>query len=275
MSYLYAILMGVIQGLTEFLPVSSSGHLVIFRMLFGETESGNLFFEILLHLGTLIAVFVAFWPDIWALIKAFFGLLPPLSRREKLEMTPDRNMIRRVIPSLLPRVIVLPIEGMVEDLFSTQVVVGIALLVTATLLYIADRLPRGKKDPAHGAGWKDALFIGFMQLIAITPGLSRSGTTITAGLFRGYTREFAVKFSFILSIPTILAAFFMELIKNFDTIDTSLFGQYVVGMITAALVGYLAIWMVRYISSKGRFSIFSLYCAAMGIFAIVWSLVVA
>lgn len=275
MNYLYALLMGIIQGLTEFLPVSSSGHLVIFRMLFGDMESGNLFFEILLHLGTLIAVFVAFWKDIWLLIKAFFGMIPPLFRREKLKLTPDRNMIRLLFLSLLPLVIVVPVESLVEDLFSTPVVVGIALLCTALLLYVADRLPRGKKDPANGATWRDALFVGFMQLLAITPGLSRSGTTITAGLFRGYTREFAVKFSFILSIPTILAAFFMELIQNFNTIDTSLFGQYIVGMIASAVVGYFAIWMVRYVSSKGRFSVFSLYCAAMGIFTIVWSLVVA
>lgn len=271
MSYIYAFFMGIIQGLTEFLPVSSSGHLIIFHMLFGEGET-DLFFDVVLHFGTLIAVFVAFRKDIWELICSFFGIFPPLFRREKLELTPGRNFVLMIVVALLPLFLVLPIEGKVEELFSKPLVAGCALLVTALLLYLADRFSTGRKTNEKGATWKDALFVGFAQLIAVTPGLSRSGTTTTAGLFRGYSREFAVKFSFILSIPTILAAFALELLKYGDSFNTALIGQYLIGFFASMVVGYLAIWLVRYIARAGRFSVFSLYCLAMGAFTITWSL---
>lgn len=271
MSYIYAFFMGIIQGLTEFLPVSSSGHLIIFNMLFGEGEN-NLFFDVVLHFGTLVSVFVAFWKDIWELICSFFGIFPPLFRKEKLELDAGRNFVLMLIVSLLPLFIVLPIHDKIESLFSAPIVVGFALIVTAVLLYLADRFSTGHKTNAKGATWKDALFVGISQLIATIPGLSRSGTTTTAGLYRGYSREFAVKFSFIMSIPTILAAFLLELFKCYDTIDPALFGQYLIGFLAAMVVGYLAIWLVRYIARAGRFSVFSLYCLAMGVFTITWSL---
>ena len=271
MSYIYSFFMGIIQGLTEFLPVSSSGHLIIFNMLFGEGES-NLFFDVVLHFGTLVAVFIAFWKDIWELICSFFGIFPPLFRKEKVDLTPGRNFVLMLVVSLLPLFIVLPIHDQIESLFSVPLFVGCTLCVTAILLFLADYFSRGNKTHENGATWKDALFVGFAHLIAVIPGLSRSGTTTTACLYRGFSREFSVKFTFIMSIPTIVAAFLLELFKCYDSIDSALFGQYFVGFLTSLVVGYLAIWMVRWIAKNGRFSVFSLYCLAMGAFTITWSL---
>ena len=272
MSLINAVLLGIIQGISEFLPISSSGHLSIAQNLFGlEMEgAGDMFFEVLLHLGTLLAVFVVYWADIRDMIAEVFRTAGDLRRGTMPKpLPPARRLIVLLVVGTLPLFAILPIKDYVESLSSNTYVVGAALLATGALLFASDRMNRGRKN-AGDAGFRDVLLVGIGQAIATCPGLSRSGTTIALGCFAGFERKFAVRFAFLLSIPAVLGA---NILKIFDVmeagIDPSLLPAYLVGVAAAAVSGYLSIRLVHMITDKGRFGAFAYYCWAMGVLTLV------
>lgn len=275
MTYFSAIFLGLVQGIAEFLPISSSGHLAFFQEVVGILNGEeNMFFDVLLHLGTLVAVFVAYWSEIKALILEFFTMtgvrkLPKGQKPDRL----SRRMILFIILGTLPLFLVLPVKDRVEGLYSNAIFIGCAFLVTGLLLFLADRLNHGNKD-IKSASILDVLIVGVGQALATVPGISRSGTTISAGLSRGFSREFAVKFSFLMSIPAVLGANILSLIDAIqDGIDWSLMPMYLAGVAAAAISGYLAIRLLKYISQKGSFGGFCYYCWGIGLVTLILSLV--
>ena len=257
MSVLSSIFLGLVQGVAEFLPISSSGHLSLFQNFFGLVSAeGSLFFDVLLHLGTLIAVFVYYWKDIVALVKEFFHLIACVFSREKRRqmkrLPPNGRLILMIIVATLPLFVILPIQDKVEGLYGNTMLVGCALAVTGCILFFSDRMARGKKGP-KSATMLDALLVGVGQAVAVVPGLSRSGTTISAGMMRGFHRRFAVRFSFLLSIPAVLGANILSLV--------------------AAVSGYFAIRLVNLLADKGKFGNFAYYCWGIGAAAVVASLI--
>ena len=260
MTYTLAMLFGVIQGLTEFLPVSSSGHLAILSML--TLESSDIFFTILLHIATFVAVCAAYRRDIYELLRALFLYIP--DKLNKRTPGPYSRVIVMLIISLLPLVAVVPFKSKIEASFESPVVIGAMLLLTAVLLFLADRFNKGNKTIQNMTA-KDALIIGLFQMCAVMPGLSRSGATLCAALFCGLDRENSVKYSFILSLPTIAAAAVLGASDAIKTgISPTLFGPYALGCVVAAISGFAAIFLVRLISKKGKLKIFSAYTAALG-----------
>ena len=272
MTYLTAFLLGLVQGVAEFLPISSSGHLAIAQNLLGMEGAGSVpeFFDVLLHLGTLIAVFAAYWTDICEMVVEFFRGIGDLARRSTPSpVPPARRLILLIIVGTLPLFAVLPIRRHVQGLTNNMVFVGAALIVTGILLFLCDRVRKGRKNE-RSATWLDALLVGVSQAVATLPGVSRSGMTITAGCFVGYERKFAVRFSFLLSIPAVLGA---NILSIGDAVQAGINGaevpMYLVGVVTAAVTGYLCIRLLKYVADKGRFGAFAYYCWAVGILTLV------
>ena len=274
LSLLSAILLGLIQGVAEFLPISSSGHLAIAEHLLssGSTEVPG-FYDVLLHLGTLIAVFAAYWQDIVDMIRELIDGVRDLAHGSTPNpVPPARRMILLIIVGTLPLFAVLPVHDLIEGLGDSLYFVAAALVVTGGLLFFSDRVRKGRKTEKN-ASLVDVLLVGVAQAIATCPGISRSGTTITAGCFVGFERKFAVRFSFLLSIPAILGA-------NILSLKSALEGEiiwadvpvYLVGVAVAAGVGYLCIRLLRMIADKGRFGWFAYYCWAAGALTLVLAL---
>ncbi|HIT31853.1 MAG TPA: undecaprenyl-diphosphate phosphatase [Candidatus Enterenecus stercoripullorum] len=274
-----AILLGLVQGVAEFLPISSSGHLTLLQHFFGMEEVDNLY-NILLHFATLIAVCIAYRRDIGEMILEFFrGVAALFSKRGAREAgrPPEaRRLVMMVIVGTLPLFVVLPIEGLVEGLGNHPAVVALMLLVTGCILFLSDRLARGTKN-VRTATVKDALLVGVAQGIATIPGLSRSGTTISAGMMLGFDRKFAVRYSFLLSLPAVLGATLLQVVQAIgdESIDLSLLPKYLVGMVVAGVVGYFAIQLVKMLADKGKFGKFAYYCWIVGAVALVASFVIS
>lgn len=269
MEYLQSIILGLVQGLTEFLPVSSSGHLAIFKRILGaDALTTTLTLDILLHVGTLVAVFLVYYKDIWALIREFFCMIADVLRGKPDFKSPYRRFVLMVIIGSIPAGIV---GILLKDAISTLplLYVGIALFVTAVLLWLSDRTRVGKKDMAT-ASLGSALWVGFFQGFAILPGISRSGSTIVGARTAGYTREFAVKFSFILSIPAILGAALLDMKDVIESGSLGVdIGAALAGMAVAAVSGFMAIrWLLKLVQ-KSKLHYFSYYCTVAGILAIV------
>lgn len=272
-----AIFLGFVQGVAEFLPISSSGHLTLLEHFFHMEEPDNLY-NILLHFATLIAVCVVYWRDIRDMIVEFFrGLAALFSRQGARETRPPvaRRLMMLVILGTLPLFLVLPIEDKVEELGGSPAFVAVMLLVTGFILFFSDRLAQGTKT-ARNATVKDALLVGVAQGFATIPGLSRSGTTISAGMLLGFDRKFAVRYSFLLSLPAVLGATLVKVVKAFgdEGIDVSLLPKYLVGMVVAGVVGYFSIQLVKLLADKGKFGRFAYYCWAAGLVALVASFLV-
>lgn len=274
LSLLSAVLLGLVQGVAEFLPISSSGHLAIAEHLLasGAIEVPD-FYDVLLHLGTLVAVFIAYWQDIRDMILELIDGVRDLARGTTPNpVPPARRMILLIIVGTLPLFIVLPVKDFVEGLGNSLYFVAAALVVTGFLLFASDRVRKGRKTEKN-ASLVDVLLVGVAQAIATCPGISRSGTTITAGCFVGFERKFAVRFSFLLSIPAILGA-------NILSLKSALEGEiiwadvpvYLVGVAVAAGVGHLCIRLLRMIADKGRFGWFAYYCWAAGALTLVLAL---
>lgn len=269
MEFLDAVIQGIIQGLTEFLPVSSSGHLALYQHYFGKSEnSSGLFFSAILHLGTLLATFLAFRIEIWALIKEFFSMIGDLFKGKlfKTKMNPERRMIVMLILSCLVLVPFVPLKSTIEMVSEKyMIVLGCLFLYTSVILYLSDRCTKGKKSEADITP-KNALTVGLFQAIALFPGVSRSGSTISSGLFCGFSREFAVRYSFILGIPTILAGCLLEVKDAVDSSESmGNFAVYAVGFVVSAIVGICAIKMVNWIVKSDKFTIFSIYTLLLGL----------
>lgn len=277
MSYVMSIFMGFVQGIAEFLPISSSGHLALVQYFFGveDVEQSHMFFSVLLHLGTFISVCIVYWRDIWEMIVEFFAGIAALFSRggsRQVPPPPARRLVFMIIIATLPLVLIVPINKVIGQMSSNATFVGFALLVTGCLLFFSDRLSRGRKT-AKNATFLDALIVGLGQCVAVVPGLSRSGTTISVGLMRGFNRSFAVRFSFLLSLPAILGANILEIKDAVEAgIDTALLPVYFVGVLVAMVSGYFAIRLVKLLSDKGKFGKFAYYCWAVGLVSIIASI---
>lgn len=268
MTLFSSILLGAVQGVTEFLPVSSSGHLAIAEHLLnisGASETPP-FFDVLLHLGTLVAVFIAYWADIRDMVLEFFYGVSDLVRgTTPRRVPPARRMILLIIVGTVPLFAVLPVKDTVEALGDNMYFVAFALLATGALLFASDHVPRGRKTEKT-ATMLDALMVGVGQAVATCPGISRSGTTITAGVFVGFDRRFAVRYSFLMSIPAILGANILSLKDALE--GEVLWGDvpvYLAGVAVSALVGYLCIRLIRLVADKGKFGFFAYYCWLAGV----------
>ena len=276
LSYLMSILMGIIQGVAEFLPISSSGHLALFQQFFGmeNIEEKYMFFTVLLHFGTLISVCVVYWRDIVEMIREFFlGIAALAGKDTGTPPPPARRMVMLIIVATLPLFVMVLLQDAVNALFASPIMVSIALLCTGFILFFSDRLARGRKT-AKNATVADALIVGCGQALAVIPGLSRSGTTISVGMLRGFDRSFAVRFSFLMSLPAILGANILELKDALEMgLDTSELPMYLVGVVVAAVVGYFAIRLVKTLSDKGKFGKFAYYCWAVGLGSLIAGIV--
>ena len=287
MSLLEAILMGLIQGITEFLPVSSSGHLAIFQYIFKVNTDTGMLFEVMLHLGTLVAVCIVFWKDISKLfiegihllvdafmnLKTFFGnrFQHGTSSYRRIVTNAYRKFVLLILVTTIPTGIIgIVLNSVVASASNSLLIPGICLVVNAIVLLIVGSLPGGKKK-VKKSSYKDAAVIGVAQGVAVLPGISRSGSTISACLALGFDRNFAVKYSFIASLPAILGANLLELRHLGDAMsggDNILY--YVIGMIVAGVVGYICIRVMMYVVSNKKFSYYAYYCAVVGVISLVF-----
>lgn len=276
MTYLLSAVLGFLQGVAEFLPISSSGHLSLFQHFFGMEEPDNLF-NILLHFATLIAVCVYYFQDVVEMIVEFFrGVAALFSRTPSRGNPPEgRRLVLLVIVGTLPLFAVLPVESKIEMLGGSPVFVSCALLVTGCVLFLSDRYGGGRKT-AKNATIKDALLVGLAQGVATIPGLSRSGCTISAGMAMGFQRKFAVRYSFLLSLPAVFGATLLKVIKTIkaaEPLAEGILPKYLLGMAVAGVVGYFSIRLVDLLASKGKFGAFAWYCWGAGLIFLVLSLV--
>ena len=268
-----AIVLGMVQGVAEFLPISSSGHLSLLQHFFGMEELDTLY-NILLHFATLIAVCVVYWRDVVDMIVEFFrGIASLFSRQGGHGNPPEgRRLVLLVILGTLPLFLILPFDDMVEGLGANPVFVSAMLLVTGCILFLSDRYGGGRKT-VRTATVRDVLLVGVAQGAATIPGLSRSGTTISAGMALGFDRNFAVRYSFLMSLPAVFGATLLKVVKvaKSGVLDTKLLPMYLTGMVVAGVVGYFSIRLVKLLADKGKFGRFAYYCWIAGVIALIFS----
>ncbi|MDO4749444.1 MAG: undecaprenyl-diphosphate phosphatase [Eubacteriales bacterium] len=277
MTIWYAMLLGLIQGVAEFLPISSSGHLSVFQNIFSmqTAEDGHMFFDVLLHLGTLAAVIAAYWSDIKSMVFEVLAIFRSIRHpsQEPECRRPAGRLALMLVLGTLPLFLILPVMDQIEKLYYSTFFIGLVFLLTGCMLYISDRMAQGNKREGS-MRVRDALLIGLCQCVGTIPGLSRSGVTITAGLAAGLDRKFAVKFSLLLSIPAVLGANLLGLLDAIgEPFDWSCVPAYLVGMLTAAVSGYFAIRLLRYIADRRRFGAFAYYCWGIGVVTIILSMI--
>lgn len=285
MELLKVIILGIIQGLAEFLPISSSGHLALFQQILHLNLEGGMLLDILLHVGTLLAVFLAFWSDIKKLICEGFGILGDcfynigrfLIRKgsyHRIVNSPYRKFVIMILVSTIPTGILgILLKDVIEYAMTTVFLPGIGLIITALLLLLADNVKPGRKGPDE-TGYGEAGAVGIAQGIATFPGISRSGTTIAACLMCGFEKNFAVEYSFILSIPAVLGSMVLEL-KDFATepVAGEKMRMYLLGALIAAVVGYICIKTMLIVVRGRKYKYFAYYCLLAGTLAVVWALV--
>ena len=273
MEWFEAVILGLIQGLTEFLPVSSSGHLAIGQALLGVDVGEDLVFDVVVHAATVLATIVVFFKPILSLFRGLF----------RFRYNDETDYVLKICVSMIPVLFVgLFLKDAVSSLFGSLIVVGCALVVTAALLYFSDRPGRAKQISApeapaearNGISYLQAFLVGLGQAVAVIPGLSRSGTTITTGCLLGFERKFAVRFSFILSIPAVLGANILSIKDALDAgVDWSQLPVYLVGVLVAAVSGYACIRLLKMIANRGRFGWFAYYCWAVGLLTLILKLI--
>ena len=272
MTFWNALLQGIVQGLTEFLPVSSSGHLSLIQHFTGQSGETGILFSVLLHMGTLIAVFLAFHKIILELIMEFFRMVGDIFKgRFKLkDMNPERRMILMLIISLVPLLFFVLFKDFYSGLASDSDIMaeGVCFLITGVLLLLSDRIGSGNIGMAN-MRTKDALVMGIAQGIAPLPGVSRSGSTVAAGLMMGLDREYAVTFSFIMGVPAVLGANILEIggaMKENFPIPVPVM---LTGVLAAVIFGLLAIKMVQWLVKTDKFKYFGYYTLALGTITLI------
>jgi len=279
MSVWTAILFGIVQGLGEFLPISSSGHLTILQNFFGlsYTEADHLLFDVMLHLGSLFAVCHTYRRDIkamWEQTSDFLTTSGDGGKDVYGRLVPAVRMTILIFIGTLPLFLLLPFYSQIQILFGKLWFVGVAFLVTGGILYVADHIEPGKKGPKTSTVF-DAILIGFGQALAVIPGLSRSGVTISLGIAQGMKRSFAVKFSFMLSIPVIVCSLLVSFVKAaFAGITWSYFPMYLFGMVISGIVSLFGIRLINLLVNKGRFGGIAYYCGFIGFVAIIASIII-
>jgi undecaprenyl-diphosphatase len=263
-----AIILGAVQGVSEFLPISSSGHLAIVQSLMGVDP--GLAFDTILHIGTLVAVFMFFWNDIISILKGFIrslGDIPNGNFMNEIMKDKDKKYAWLIIIGSIPTAIIgILLKSAVESVLSGTLYVGIFLLVTGALLYYSEKSPSGKTD-IKDMSIKQSLIIGTCQGISVFPGISRSGSTIASGLFEGLEREFAARYSFLLSIPAILGALLVQ-VKDIAVIDISA-GVIIAGFVSSVIFGYLSVRLLMKMIKGWSLNIFAYYCWIVGILTII------
>ncbi len=276
MSMLTAIFLGFIQGVAEFLPISSSGHLAVLQNVFHlqTAEDGHMFFDVLLHLGTVISILAVYWKDVVYIVRdslAFIreSRLPPTQPRSE---HPGGRFLLMIIFGTLPLFLILPFHDSLEQLYYNTRFIAIAFLLTGFILFISDKMPQGRKN-ARTMRISDALLIGIAQAVATIPGISRSGSTITAGLATGQSRSYAMKYSLLMSVPAVLGANLLSMIKALKNgVDWSYMPAYLAGTVVAMVVGYFSIIILQRLLRSGKFGKFAYYMWGVGLFALIASL---
>ena len=275
LSFFQAVILGLVQGLAEFLPISSSGHLALLQHFFGINGDSVLIFAVMLHLGTLISVFIVYWKDIAKLIYELCRCIRDIckGRGPRINANPTRRLGFMIIVATIPTAIMgLALNDTFGAMYTSIITIGISLVITGTILFIAERVGSDKRGVTE-MSFLHALFIGIMQGIAITPGISRSGSTLFGGLISGVNREFAVKFAFLISIPSILGSVVVELPEALKAgVPSGAAGPMIVGIIVAAVSGLIAIkTMIRVVSNK-KLSYFSYYTWILGAAVIIYAI---
>ncbi len=271
MSIIRAIIIGLIHGLTEILPVSGSGHLSVLYNIFGlSVPEGEMFFDVLLHFATLVSIVVVFWQDLAEMV---FGLLaifnfstPP---EDKRKFYPSARMFLMFLVGSIPLLFIIPVKKYVDQLYYNTVFVGICFILTGLLLFISDRFLEGKKT-GRNMSVLDAVIIGICQCVAIIPGISRTGVTITAGMATGLKKESAYKFSFLLSIPALFGVNLINLVAAVkEGIKWSYLPAYLIGMVVAMVVSLGALELMKGFVKNRRFSGVAYYCWLIGALTII------
>lgn len=286
MSAFYAIILGIIQGITEFLPVSSFGHITVMEKFWGISRSSGVLFEAMLHLGTLFAIYTAFQKDIRRVCIEFLGILADLAGNLNLyihnKRTGDQLHYTKVINSSYRKFAVLILISMIPTAAlgytCRRLVVksavfpllsGIGMLITGILLLVTDMGKAGGTKAAREISYDHAMWLGICQGISVFPGFSRSGLTICMALLLGFTRTYAVKFSYIMSIPAVLGAFIMELGEvTSPSMSVGLGFSFVLGMLSAAVTGFFCVRFLLRMVHKMKFRYFAYYCFLAGVIAL-------
>ena len=278
MTYIQAAILGIVQGLAEFLPISSSGHLALLQYFFGVEADSVLIFTVMMHVGTLVSVFIIYRKDIWALILELIDTIKDLctGKGPRINSSPMRRMGFMIIVATIPTALIgLIFEDFFESLYASIVSIAIGLIFTGIILFVAERMGKSDKGPME-MKWRHAIFIGVMQGIAICPGVSRSGSTLFGSLICGLKREFAVEFVFLISIPSILGSVVLEMPDALaEGMDASIAGPLIVGVILSALSGIFAIKaMIKVVSNK-RLIGFTIYVWIVAACVLGYSLLTA
>lgn len=274
MTYLTAVLLGLLQGITEFLPISSSGHLALLQHIF-HIDGADLMFDVLLHLGTLLPVLWMLRKDVRYVRRGLGGLIGVGHDRGR--NTPRAKENRRlavfVLVATLPMLLALLLRNAAQSLMDNTALVGALLLVNGGVLYLAGRFGSAEK-PEKAISLLDVLLVGLGQIFAVLPGISRSGVTISIGLMRGFPKGFAVKFSFLLLIPAVLGAAVVGVVQAVTLgFDVGMLPMYLAGMAASAVSGYFAIRLLRWVAGRSGVGGFAYYCWGAGIVALLLSLV--
>ncbi len=275
--YIKSVIFGIVQGLTEFLPVSSSGHLAVFQNVFGKIDESlsGVTYTLLLHVGTLASVLVVYRKDVLGLIKSFFSLVKRLftGSFKYSKMNDDEKLFCLLFIALIPLILGAVLEGTVEFLSAYTFAVGLLWIINGLIFLFSEKTVIKEKE-FDEIKPKNAIIVGLFQLFAILPGISRSGMTITGGVFNGFKRELAVKYSFILSIPAILGSVAITVLKDYKDISIGENGGVIFAGVAASFVsGLLAIKLLQYISKKNTFKSFAYYCIGLGIVAIAYDII--
>ncbi len=267
LTYLQALVLGIVQGLGEFLPISSSGHLAVIQYFFGIEGESVLLFAVMLHLGTLISVFIIYWHDIVKLVKELIAVIKDIFTGKGLRI--NHNPVRRlgfmIIVATIPTALIgLFLNDVFAGLYLSLMAVGIGFLVTGTILFIAEKMGKNEKK-VWGMKFRHAVFIGIMQGIAICPGVSRSGSTLFGGLMSGLDRNFALRFAFLISIPSILGSVILEFPPAISAgLPEGIWGPVIVGTVVSAISGFIAIKAMLKIVAGKRLTVFSWYTWVLG-----------
>lgn len=278
MTYFESLILGLVQGLAEFLPISSSGHLALLQYFFEIEGESVVAFAVLLHLGTLISVFIVYWKDIAALFIELIEVFKDIfsGKGLRINANPTRKLGFLIIVGTIPTGIIgIVFNDLFVSFYLSLIAIGIGLIFTGTIMFISEKIGTGTKKE-NEMRFKHAIFIGIMQGIAICPGVSRSGSTLVGGLLGGLNREFAVKFAFLLSIPSILGSVILEAPAAFEQgFDIAIVGPIILGVVVSAISGLLAIKaMIKLVSNKKLFY-FSLYTWILGVFVICYGMFIA
>ncbi len=266
-----SVIYGILQGITEFLPVSSSGHLAILHAFLGDTGTTSAAFDVMLHIATLLAVCAVYGKEITSVIKGFLSLLKKLfCGKLKSELNGDEKLFLMLCIASLPLIPAAFLDGFVSGVRSKLWLIGTLLIINGIMLFISDRAQEGGLD-IMSFGYKNAFTVGIVQLFAVLPGISRSGSTVTCAVSLGIKRDDAVKLSFLMSVPAVLGAAAVKLPELFaGTVTKAEVLPLLFGSLSAFFVGLAAIKLLEYVADKKRFKIFGVYCITAGLTAIVY-----